>query len=272
MRKSRNESASKRWLGLGKAVWALLALLVVGPAAGYIVNRELTERDDAKRREAAKLQAARKAAEERRQPLEITIETDPVVFEKGRPDWTGYSFVTQRTAQSVPPPPRGECRSRRSWARRFGAADADFTRIHVGVRGRPAAPVRIANVEVLVHERRPPIRGTHLVCPVGGATPEFRGLVVNLDRDPPDVSFVDPRGGKPITPPYIVSRSEEEILEIEARTTRCYCTWSAQIIAFVAGKRRAVNIGGADKPFETSPSAQSETVEWSRGRWRKFEP
>jgi hypothetical protein len=267
-----NHGGRKLLLGIGRGAWALIVALVLAPIAGYFIERELSERDEASKSEEDRREAMQKAAEQSRRPLQLTVETDPAVFEKGEPDWTGYAFVIGRPPRAVPAPPRGECRSRRTWAYDLGAVDADFTRVHVTARGRPAAPVRIVDVTVRVHRRRPPLRGAHLACPVGGATGALRGLRVNLDRDPPGRRFLDPRGGRPVTPPYVVSRSEEETFEIEAIARRCYCTWSAQIVAFVNGKRRTVDVRDGARPFRTSPSAESKTVVWERGKWRRFSP
>jgi hypothetical protein len=251
------EPDSSRWRGLSKAAWAVVALVVLGPLAGYFWARELDERDE-------------RAKE--RNPVELTVQADPKVFEKGLRDWTGYAYVVDDSSASVPPPPPGKCRDRREWAMRLGAADADFTRLRVTIRGRPTAPVRIDDVRVVVHERRPPIRGTFLACPVGGATAEVRGLQINLDRDPPSVKWVDPRGGTPVTPPYIVSPTEEETFDIEAVTRGCDCRWTAELDAFVAGRTTVVKVGDPDNPFRTSPSSKSRTVEWRNGRWRPWRP
>jgi hypothetical protein len=203
-----------------------------------------------------------------RDPVALSVQADPKVFEKGQPDWTGYAYVVDEPATDVPPPPGGECRDRREWAMGLGAADADFTRLRVSVAGRPQAPVRIDEVRIVVHERRPAVRGTFLACPVGGASAEVRGIRINLDRDPPSARWVDPRGGAAVTPPYIVTPTESETFDIEAWSRRCDCSWTAELDAFGGGKTAVVRIGDSEQPFRTSPSTRSKAVEWSDGQWQ----
>jgi hypothetical protein len=206
----------------------------------------------------------------REDPVLISYSSDPALFEKGQPDWTGYSYVIPRSPQRLASPPRGKCRARRSWAYGLNGADAGFTKLRVTAEGRAGGTVLIDSIEVKVLERRKPLSGSHVVCPVGGGTPELRGVAIDLDRQPPTFQYADPRG-EPRNFAFTLKKGEVETFDIEAYAERCYCQWTARFVFVASGKRQTVRIGDERRPFRTTGLGKARSVVWDGRQWAPFQ-
>lgn len=201
----------------------------------------------------------------------VSSEPDPRVFEQGEPDWTGYTYIIPRPIEEVGPPPRGECRDRRSWAHSLGGADAFFTRIQVTLEGRSPGEVLIDDMRVRVLKRKSPLDGAWIQCPVGGADVSVRGVFINLDTEPPEAGFTESVYDQPeVESSYAVKLSEREIetFYIEARANECYCEWVLDFRLVVGGERQIVTIDDGGEPFRTSAIGEATPYIWEDGGWQ----
>jgi hypothetical protein len=200
----------------------------------------------------------------------IEVETDPRVFERDLPDWTGYSYVIPEDVENLGPPPPGLCRDRGPWAYRLGGADAQFTRVAVTIAARGSATVRVDDVRIDVLRRRPGIKGTWARCAAGGASGSPRMIMVDLNQDPPTVYYLR-EGGDAQLPPFDfrIASGDVEVFFIEATTTNCYCEWIARFQLVVGSERREIIVGTKERPLRTSSIQNARPFEWRNGRWRR---
>jgi hypothetical protein len=206
----------------------------------------------------------------REDPVLINYSSDPVLFEKGQPDWTGYSYVIPRSPKRLGSPPRGECRARRTWAYDLNGADAAFTKLRVTAEGRAAGTVLIDSIKVRVLERLKPLRGAHALCPVGGASANLHGVAIDLDQSPPTFQYAD-HGTEPRNFAFTLKKGEVETFDSEASAEKCYCTWIAKFEFVADGKRQSVRIGDERRPFRTTGIANTRPVVWNGRHWERFQ-
>jgi hypothetical protein len=276
-RKLRVLLARFRALSRAKQAGAALATAAALAGVGWAVNAlldsarksfsddgplyVLIERQPGGREESSRLKLGR---------AETRLSTDPRVFDRGLFDWVAYSYVIDRRPSQVPAPPGGRCRDRKQWAESIGAVDADFTRVHITLEGRTSGAVVIDGIRAEVIVRRPPLRGTWLVCPVGGAQASPRRVAVNLDRSPPTVQFLQ-SGDEPAATPllFTLTQGQVETFYVQARTTKCDCSWKVIFELIERGRRRQMVIDDHGRPFRTTATAGSAPYLWEAGRWTR---
>lgn len=197
------------------------------------------------------------------------VSTDPKEFDRGLFDWTAYSYVVPRARRQLPPPPRGLCRDRRSWARRLGGVDARFTRVEVILEGNASGTLVLDEIRAQVVGRRPPLKGSWLVCSVGGAEASPRRIEVDLDRDPPLVQYLR-EGDEPVRAPilFTLKKGEVETFFVHAKTTTCDCSWRIFFRLLERGRRHVITVDDDGRPFRTTATNRSAYYVWDRKRWR----
>lgn len=203
------------------------------------------------------------------QRAQIGVVLDPKIFERGDPDWTGYSYVIPRPASQLTAPPPGRCRDRARWAKSLGGADAGFTRVEVALQGRASGTVLIDDIEPIVVTRRKSMSGTWAQCPVGGASASPQMIQVNLDRNPPSVQFLATGGDPQRTPVlFTIEKGEFETFFIETYATTCLCEWKVRFSLIEAGRKHVLTVDDDGQPFRTTGTGNAKPFVWLDRRWQ----
>jgi len=198
-----------------------------------------------------------------KQPVQVVAVPDTL-----RPD---YVLTSPREEISGFPRSQADFDGFAAWARSKGAVDANATAVQVTITGRTSAAVVLTALRVRVLERGQPLEGINVTLPTAGPI-LVRGFSVDLDASPP---MVEPRledvemlgeDATPITFPFRVSSTEPEVFHIEARTTRCDCTWVAELFWTAGGEQGSTIIDDGGEPFRTTSSEASPTYHMWRGR------
>jgi hypothetical protein len=141
----------------------------------------------------------------------------------------------------------------RTWARRNGGTDAELTILKLVVEGRSADTVRVIGMRALIDgPRGEPLRGTLLHAgPEQGSDITQVGL--DLDENDPVARTVskegDPRADNYFGAPYFgaqqtktLSRGEQEVFQITARTLRSSIQWHIAVTLLVDGREETVEV------------------------------
>lgn len=157
------------------------------------------------------------------------------------------------------------------WERKVGVTDGDETDLTVTVTGKSDHPVILRSLDVEVTDRRTPSRyGFTLpsLCPTKPVN--VRYVSFDLDKNPPVLiesrdkriiksddggnRFGEPSPDKPITFPYLVSRTELEVFDLYLRTTTCDCSWRLHLHWISGGRSGELTIDDNGQPFRTVPA------------------
>jgi hypothetical protein len=192
------------------------------------------------------------------------------------------NYLIPRPAGEFRAPPRGNHEKQAEWAADLGGVDANFTEIRVTVTGSSDEPVVLHDLRINVLDRRPPIRGTHVVLGGGDIAP-VRWLVVDLDASPPEVTEsvdgrpiladlypeeYEKRPKDPVTFPYKVSATQPEVFYIVAKTKRCYCEWTAELFWTTGETEGSTIIDDDGNPFLTT-STRNATATCYAGQFSR---
>ena len=198
-------------------------------------------------------------------PLAITVERDPRIIDSTLPyDWERYDYVVSEPASRLPRPPDGMCRERFRWARGLNGIDANRSKIRVYLKGKSAEEVVIDGASVSLKRQPPPRRGTHVLCPVGGATLNPVHLFIDLDKGQARYG----RSGERRTPfLFSVAKGETEVIDVQAHARRHDVEWTLELSALVGEKRKAITVDDDGRPFRTSAPPPA-TAYWDGKHWR----
>lgn len=203
-------------------------------------------------------------------PVQVKVISDPAIFEAGDPDWTGYTYVVPIPPDSVPPPPTGLCRDRRAWAYGLDGVDAEFTRIMLELRSHRAETVAINDVRIVVTSAASPMAGTYAECPVGGATGEPVGLLIDLVPQNATWRYAEvPETSKESTRrlPITIKVDEVEYLTVEASPNDGYYEWHLDLLVSDQSGQRWMTVDDKGKPFRTTSTQNAEYRAWVSGSW-----
>lgn len=131
----------------------------------------------------------------------------------------------------------GSAGSDTSWLEERGGVAVGSVFIQMVVTGNRSTPVRVMNVEV-VPECGPPLDGLLFLDPPAGADLSVR-LWFDLDEQHPTAMDASADDADPL--PYFpdrtisLSRGEEQVLLVEARTTQKYCSFSLRLTVLDEG-------------------------------------
>jgi hypothetical protein len=209
-------------------------------------------------------------------PVRVTVQTNPAVWESGELDWIGYAYVIPRTLSDIGTPPPGRSWDWYTWAHQLGGADA-WTRVQVTLEGRADSQVLIDRVWVNIVKRRPPLKGTAIYYRPGGAYVSVRLLGVDLDTNPPTVTFqraeseaADPEHAyRPFT--FSLSDGEVEVFYIDGYTEKHYVEWTLTFRLIANGEAKDVVVTDHGKPFRTTSTANSRVYAWYGDGWESLE-
>jgi hypothetical protein len=212
-------------------------------------------------------------------PVKIEILTNPTVFEAGTLDWTGYSYVIPRLPDHVPPPPPGMCRDRRVWAYSLNGADADFSKIELVLRANRNETVTINDLKINVTKSGPPLSGTHANCPVGGASGEPVGIVLELNPTKSTWSYIDPFDPerkrrdrrdnleKKRRLPLVINTKELDFIDVESHAKSGYFEWKLALLVTDGSGQRWITVDDEGRPFKITSVENAEEREWRDSRW-----
>lgn len=167
-------------------------------------------------------------------------------------------FLDQAHIPPVDTQPSGE-RSSDSWPEFFRVNDARVAAsslVVASIQGESHRVVTLKRIDFRV-ERRPRPAGAVFANPCGDGL-HGRFVSVDLDRDPPRIvrSNSQPvsedgtqRPPKPIRFPWTVSVEDPLLLQIDAQTDRCACTWRARIYWASGGRSGVLDIDNGGEGY-----------------------
>ena len=203
--------------------------------------------------------------------VQVELVMDPDVIQRFDPIHNP-EFVVQRPIAQVGPPPFGEEeRGRYLWAKEMDGVDALATVLRLVIRGRSEAPVTLHGLEVEIVERRPPLGGTLLTYEGQGAGQAVRYFKIELDVEPPTVSWFGPRGVERVLFPYRVSAGEQEVFDLYAFTLQHDVRWRLRLSYTDDEGAGAIVIDDHGQPFRTTAlregSSEQRAFFWRNGGW-----
>jgi hypothetical protein len=203
------------------------------------------------------------------QPVEVRVETDPRQFLADLPyRWAEFEYVFMRRPEELGRPPY-LCHHRSTWARRHGGVDAEQTTFRIYIEGRTDdRTVILGAPRIMFREpRQPPLQGTRVACPVGGAQPAIRKLTIDLDKAAGCFTSRDGVCAKR-APQFTLAKGDVEIFDVTAATRHCFCEWSIEIPYSVGREKHSVEITDEDgKPFKTTGLSRAKTYSFAGNRW-----
>ncbi|GAB3969717.1 hypothetical protein [Streptomyces sparsus] len=220
------------------------------------------------------------SASEKAEKAEKAAEAEPpLAVEVRSHTWTagcGHTYLTPREPGAVPSPPVEQ--DARSWADALGAVHGDGTNVEITVQGTAADAVVLRALRARVVERRsPPSWNAYAMdqgC--GGAlTPAV--LALDLDVPRPRVRPVDgydASGTGVELParefPLRVSRTDPEVLLVQAEAEGCDCDWYLELDWASAGRTGTLRVDDNGRPFRTSSAEGRPTYVYGQdGEWER---
>ena len=216
-------------------------------------------------------------------PLLVDVRTNLDDF-----DYTGIAhvpeFLTTRPIGEVGPPPNVRIdptaamvsdtnrKGRWAWAHQMGAVDATETLLRMTIQGRDDRPVTLHRVDVMVVERNPPPTGSNLSYFGLGSAVSPDMLAVDLDQDPPAVTYIDESRNEQESFTFSVSRTDVQVLNILAGTGTCDCTWVVKLKYTYVGEPGELTIDDGGKPFRTAAPTNADQCHWNGKTWACTEP
>jgi hypothetical protein len=184
-------------------------------------------------------------------PVTVSVQADPGQI----PFFStiGQSVVLPNAARNIRGP--GGCTGLYPWAKRHGGvpSPAEF---QIVVQSETSQAVFISNMRVRVLHRLPKLEGSEVDCQIGGS-PEFLPIDINLDREPPRVSYVPANTqfelGHHKTPfGFTLTDGETVIFEVAARTQRTHCVFDIELGVVIGGRTQTIQVTDAGRPFQAT--------------------
>lgn len=209
------------------------------------------------------------------QPLSISLQVDPKIWEQGNIfGGESYAWVFPAPPARLSRPPRGACYRRFMWSK--GAAgvpgiDAQTTRFRLTIQSKGNHAVLLERIVPVIHRRRPSSAGTHVACPVGGASTNLKRFAIDLDRG--TGAFVDGEGTPfPLRMLKFGPQDSEPILVL-ATATRARFDWTLRLDLTVDGDPMSVPVKDEfdGDLFSTTGIGRARTVHWAGTRWMSGE-
>jgi hypothetical protein len=213
-------------------------------------------------------------------PVQLAVVTDVDRFRSGARGSYIPEFIITRPLAQVGAPPNGEDSAGRwKWAHQLGGIDAYQTLIRMKISGAGRTPVIVDNLRIKVIRRAPA-----LVAPLFsylglGSGQGVRYFEVDLDRPVPLARYVggsDARPAKQDPLPLRVTRSDVEVIDLLANTSRCDCEWVAQLDWESGARTGELTVDDHGRPFRTAApaaNADGQAVDyryWQDDRWARY--
>jgi hypothetical protein len=184
--------------------------------------------------------------------LELTVSRPPQVTDQAMSvDSAAVVWIDRDRPPDDANPPT-TCDNWPDWAPSEGAVDVGTTTLVLTIQSARKAAISIEGIEVEVTARRkPPAPGAYALCEVtGGASSSPLQMEVNLNEEPAQVHWID--AGTPTTPMNVtLAEGESEKFWLRVWTSRCDCTWRANLRAVVDGKVEKYPINDDGNAFRT---------------------
>lgn len=202
------------------------------------------------------LKGARSEISPPAEPIALSVETNPAGT--GAFADSPVTLVLPRRARIRGDPGPG-CDGFRPWARAHGGVDAGATKLVLVVQGNVDEAVMISRIRATVLSRLSPLRGNGVECPPAGAA-QFRALGLDLDREPPRVTYRS-GGGAPFG--FTLANGETETFNVVATATRARYRWIMDMDFVVDGRKQSLRIDDDGRAFETTPSPRGPWWSWN---------
>ena len=184
-------------------------------------------------------------------------------------DGKGWVFPLT-SSQATVPPQAGPQRNGHTWDEdpaAFGAVTAGPVTLDIAATGKLDHAVLLTGLKFHVKSRRPALKGViknwRDGCGAGGT---FRYGVVDLDSAAPywvpNAELPKDVRASAIKFPYKVTANDPEILEITVETSRCDCTWYAELDWVDGDKTGRTLIKDHGQNFRTTAPDGLTSVTW----------
>jgi hypothetical protein len=209
------------------------------------------------------------ASEEVTRPptLLLNVQSDPAMWNEPQANFGDLAYVVPREPNAIGKPPPGFSWDWQNWAHGIGGVNT-WTSLQVTIEAPNEGRVTIQGVRPEVVRRRPPLRGSAISIPGGGATPEQRVIRIDLDRNWPRVEYSDPKSGSPDQPfTLTLADGEVAVFYVDATSQRYDIEWRLKLNSVVNGETYVRTIDDSGKPFRTTSDRNAPRYVWSGGKW-----
>lgn len=196
------------------------------------------------------------------------VEDRPAAFLGSRPDWEPFEYFFTRSPADVGQPPE-RCMDRREWAAGLDGVDTYETWVVVTLANRGEGQVTVAGLAPAVREDIAAPEGFVAGCPVGGASMEPSGLIVDLAAGSLVLQPAPAQGetSEPVTDPVItIEPGAQEVVTVRARAPEGrLVTWHIAGTYTTGGDRHDLVIDDDGKDFRTVGSGSAAVLVWDGG-------
>lgn len=139
------------------------------------------------------------------------------------------------------PPAPCDTKQYARWMAGKGAIRARRNEVFLTLTSLTEASTLIEGLVIHRKTQMPPIEGTYVGCGAGGPI-GVRHLLVNLDVDPPTVTYRDDRGNEADRFFFSLAKGETEVLAIIATTESYSQVWSGELLLRVNGEELRIPV------------------------------
>jgi hypothetical protein len=196
--------------------------------------------------------------------LEVVRDPDLVGMHRGEPY---FYWVPTDVRDGAPPPDR--CRDRHNWAYQQGGADADVVWAKLTLENGRDTEVSIDDLQVEVVENIPTPGGSVAACPVGGASSEAYGLIVDLTTDPATLQFREnQRADSGPVPRFELKPGEQDAFVIYATAPPDrLISWRLVADVKSQGTTTPLILQDGDRPMRIAGTSGLPMFTWTGSSW-----
>jgi len=195
--------------------------------------------------------------------LLVNVQTDPARWNEAQSNLGAFRYVVPRAPAAIGSPPPGQSWDWHSWAHEIGGVD-NWTSIQLTLEAPGSRRVLVQGVWPEIVERRPPLEGTSVSVPAGGATPNVDVLTIDLDRDLPRAESDSSTDRRSV---YTLAKGEVAVAYIDATTDEYDVEWRLKLGYVVDGRDYVRTIDDGGKPFRTTSERRARQYDWNGRRW-----
>ena len=175
---------------------------------------------------------------------------------------SAWLFPSTRDALGEPPAKYCDSNEYRRWLR-TAKATPTANMFAVTLKANTDATAIVEGMSVRVLERRRPLEGIVLDCPIGG--PGDGGPIgtatINLDHARPSIAYTESYNEPTKRLAFKLVKGVDQFLIINGESTRSLVTWEASLLLSVDGERSAwASSTSEPEPKRSSPPAQGPTL------------